>query len=64
MCHKMKFGYRTASRILAQVQTHAVPKRFEGLRRIYYCKECDCWHLTSKPYMFDRRSHVSTSIQN
>ena len=51
MCHKMKFSYETALRVLAQAQTHTLKPGYGRLKRIYLCPVCHRWHLTSKPYL-------------
>jgi hypothetical protein len=54
MCTKCKFSERTALQILGKSQALPPKVGYTALRRIYWCEECEAWHLTSQRYRIHR----------
>lgn len=52
MCGKVSYADKQEARkALKHMNSHK--PRFKA-QRYYYCKECDAWHLTSKPTWTER----------
>lgn len=49
-CDKKGYGKKEAQTVLNQMRKNAKIARhlLKRPERVYYCKECDEWHLTSK----------------
>jgi hypothetical protein len=56
MCGKVSFGYREAVKKLSRYHNGHHSLRIDKIpKRVYYCKECKAWHLTSQKFKHIRR---------
>lgn len=54
MCDKNRYPDKaSASTILTFTKLSRSPKRQE--KRVYYCRDCEGYHLTSKPYLKEKK---------
>ena len=57
MCAKVAMGYREAHQTLNQIKSSKDRGRNSGRRkkipkRVYYCENCQAWHLTSSAHEY------------
>jgi hypothetical protein len=60
MCEKVSLGYKQAHELLSSAFHPSLDhkKKKKIPKRVYFCDECQAWHLTSEPVSIEKRRRV------